>query len=101
VTWLATQLAEQYQGDVFSILVDASPSRVITTDAAAYRGTTLGETLERAGARTGFALRSAPALDAVSRAPIRVVSTTGVEFMLEPRAIAFSRLADAYIYFGP
>ena len=100
VKWLAARLAEQYQGDVFSILVDATPSRVITTDAAAYRGTHLGDPLERAGVRTGIALRTAPPLDAVSRTPLRVVGTTGVEFMLEPRATPLSRLADAYIYFG-
>jgi hypothetical protein len=100
VTWLAALLAERYAGQVFSILVDAVPSRVITTDAAAYSGTRLGEPLKRAGVRTGFALRSAPALDAVARSPIRVVGTTGIEFMLEPRAAPFSRLADAYIYLG-
>lgn len=100
VVWLAARLAQRYEGDVFSILVDAVPSRAITTDAAAYGGTALGEPLKRAGVRGGFALRSAPALDAVSRTPIRVVGTTGIEFMLEPRATAFSRLADAYIYFG-
>jgi len=85
---------------VFSILVDATPSRVIETDAAAYRGTRLAEGLARAGVRSGIALRAAPALDAVSRTPIRVVGTTGVEFMLEPRNAPFSRLADGYIYFG-
>jgi hypothetical protein len=100
VTWLAARLAERYGGDVFSILVDAVPSRVITTDAAAYGGTRLGVPLQRAGVPNGIALRSAPPLDEVSRTPIRVVGTTGVEFMLEPRATAFSRLADAYIYFG-
>ena len=100
VQWLATRLAERYQGDVFSILVDAVPARVITTDAVAYRGTSLGEPLERAGVRPGIALRSGPTLDAVSRTPIRVVGTTGVEFMLQPRVAPFSRLADAYIFFG-
>jgi hypothetical protein len=100
VQWLAARLAERYAGDVFSILVDATPSRVLETDAAAYRGTRLAEGLARAGVSAGIALRAAPALDAVSRTPIRVVGTTGVEFMLEPRNAPFSRLADAYIYFG-
>jgi hypothetical protein len=99
-TWLAALLAERYQGDVFSILVDAVPARAITTGLAAYAGTRLGEPLARAGVRPGTALRAAPALDAISRTPIRTVGTTGLEFTLEPRASSFSQLADAYIFLG-
>ena len=99
-TWLAARMTERFPQDVYSILLDAPPARSVTAEIAAYRGTQLAEPLRRAGVRTGIALRGAPALDAVTRSPIRVVGTTGLDFTLEPRVAPFSRFADAYIYFG-
>lgn len=101
VAWLAARLAERHPQEVFSILVDATPSRAIRADVAAYRGTALAEPLRRGGLRAGTALRTAQPLDEIARSPIRYVGTTGSTFSLEPRATPFSRLADAYIYFGP
>ena len=99
-TWLAAQLRERFPADVYTILVDAAPSRSIAADVAAYRGTAYGEVLGRGGLPSGSALRVNEAFDAVSRSPIRTVGTTGVEFSLEPRSAPISELADAYIYLG-
>jgi hypothetical protein len=100
VTWLAARLAERYPQDIFTILTDAVPNRAISPDVAAYRGTRLAEPLRRGGIAAGTALRASPALDAVARTPIRVISAAGLDFALLPRTAAFSDLADAYIYFG-
>ncbi|CAN5639237.1 hypothetical protein BH23GEM9_BH23GEM9_06480 [soil metagenome] len=100
VQWLASRMAERFPQDVFSILVDAAPSRVVTADVAAYRGTQAAEPLRRGGIPTGSAFRLDEAFDALTRAPIRTVGTTGLDFALEPRNVPFSQLADAYIYFG-
>jgi hypothetical protein len=55
--WLAARLAERYPHDVFSILVDATPSRAATTEVVAYRGTAPADLMRRTGAGSGFALR--------------------------------------------
>lgn len=99
-TWLAARLAERFPQDVYTILVDATPSRVIATEVAAYRGTDAGEVMRRGGVAAGSGFRIGPEFDALSRTPIRVVGTTGLDFVLEPRAARMSELADAYIYFG-
>jgi hypothetical protein len=100
VTWLAARLAERYPQDVFTILVDASPSRVVTADVATYRGTAMADVMRRGGLGSGFALRAGDEFDALTRSPIHIISTTGLEFIAEPRGVPFSQLADAYIYFG-
>jgi hypothetical protein len=100
VEWLGAQLARRYPQDVFTILVDATPGRVIAPDVAAYRGTALADALRRGGLGSGFALRAAEPLNALTRTPIRVIGTTGLDFQLEPRASPFTDLADAYVYFG-
>jgi hypothetical protein len=99
-TWLASRLADRFPQDVYTILVDAAPSRVVATEVAAYRGTLAADVMRRAAVGSGFALRAGPELDALTRTPIRVVGTTGLEFTLEPRTARFSELADAWIYFG-
>ncbi|MGH7464258.1 MAG: hypothetical protein ACREK1_03725, partial [Longimicrobiales bacterium] len=99
-TWLAAQMGERFPADVYSILVDATPSRSITADVAAYRGTAFGEVFRRGGISGGTALRVTGAFDDVARNPVRTVGTTGVNFTLEPRATPMTGLADAYIYFG-
>lgn len=100
VTWLAAQLRERFPADVYSILVDATPSRSISTEVAAYRGTAFGDILRRGGVPIGAALQVNAVFDDVSRAPVRTVGTTGVDFVLSPRATPMSELADAYIYLG-
>jgi hypothetical protein len=100
VRWLAARLAERYPQDVYSILVDAAPLRVVTTEAATYRGTQAADAMRRGGIGSGSAFRLTDAFDALSRNPIRVVGTTGLDFTLEPRAAPLSQLADAYVYFG-
>ena len=100
VQWLAGQLAAKYPQDVFSILVDAAPSRVIHPDVAAYRGTDIAEVFRRAGVANGTALRVDERFDAFTRTPIGVVGTTGMDFTLEPRSAPLTTLADAYIYLG-
>jgi hypothetical protein len=100
VQWLASRLAERYPQDVFSILVDATPSRVAAADVATYRGTVGADILRRGGIPGGSAFRLDEPFDVVSRTPIRIVSTTGLDFALEPRTARLSELADAYIYFG-
>lgn len=100
VTWLAAQLAERYPQDVYTILVDAAPSRAVTTEVVTYRGTDAADVMRRAGAGSGFGLRINDDFDRLSRTPIRTVGTTGLTFTFEPRNTPLSRLADAYIYFG-
>lgn len=98
--WLAARMAERYPQDVFTILVDAPPSRAGAADVVAYRGTAAADVMRRAGAGNGFALRVDDEFDRLSRTPIRTVSATGMTFTFEPRAVTLSQLADAYIYFG-
>jgi hypothetical protein len=100
VQWLASRLAERFPQDIYTILTDATPARVITPDVAAYRGTQAADAMRRSGVRSGAAFRTGAPFDALTRTPLRVVGTTGMDFMLEPRTAAFSELADAYIYFG-
>lgn len=100
VTWLAAQMRERFPADVYTILLDATPSRSISTDVAAYRGTVLGEILRRGGIAPGTALQINATFDEVSRTPIRTAGNTGIDFILEPRATPLSDLADAYMYLG-
>lgn len=100
IRWLAAQLRERFPSDVYSVLVDAAPSRSIRTDVAAYRGTAYGDVLRRAGVSAGSALRVNDTFNDVSRSPIRTVGTTGIDFSLEPRTTPMTEIADAYIYFG-
>jgi hypothetical protein len=100
IRWLGVQLGERHPADVFTILVDAAPSRSIATEVAAYRGTAFGEPLRRAGISGGTALRVNEAFDELTRTPIRIAGTTGLEFALEPRTTPMTQLADAYVYFG-
>jgi hypothetical protein len=100
VQWLAARLAERFPHDVFTILTDATPARVVTAEVAAYRGTHAADVMRRAGVRAGSAFRVGDAFDQLSRMPVRVIGTTGIDFLLEPRVAPFSRIADAYIYFG-
>ena len=100
VEWLAAQLAQRYPQDVYTILLDAVPAGAIEAEVAAYRGTDVGDVFRRAGVSSGTALRIDERFDALSRTPIRVVGTTGMDFNLQPRATPLSQLADAYIYFG-
>jgi hypothetical protein len=100
VQWLAARVAERFPRDVFSILTDASPSRVLAPDVVTYRGTAVADAFRRGGIRSGSGFRITPLFDEVSRTPVRVVGTTGVDFIMEPRVLPFSQAADAYIYFG-
>lgn len=100
VEWLAARLARQHPQDVYSILVDASSSRVIAPDVAAYSGTAAGPVMRDAGLGNGFALRLGAPFNEISRTPIRIVGTTGLDFQLEPRTAPITDLADAYVYFG-
>lgn len=99
-TWLAAQLHERFPADVYSILLDAAPSRSISPEVAAYRGTAYGDVLRRAGVPGGTALEVRSTFDDVSRSPVRTAGTTGVDFTLEPRALRMTEIADAYVYFG-
>lgn len=100
VEWLAAQLARQHPQDVYSILVDASSSRVIAPQVAAYSGTAAGAVMRDAGLGNGFALRLGAPFNEISRTPIRIAGTTGLDFQLEPRTAPMTDLADAYVYFG-
>jgi hypothetical protein len=100
VQWLAARMVQKFPQDVFSILVDATPSRVVAADVVTYRGTMAADPMRRASVRGGSAFRLAEPFDQLSRAPIRTVGTTGIDFILEPRVAPFSQVADAYIYFG-
>jgi hypothetical protein len=99
-TWLAARMAERFPQDVFTILVDATPARALATEVATYRGTESSEAMRRAALGSGFALRASEQFDDVSRVPVRFISTTGLDFALEPRTPRFTEVADAYIYFG-
>jgi hypothetical protein len=100
VQWLAARMRERFPQEVFTILVDAAPSRVLSPEVASYRGTAAADAMRRGGIAGGSGFRVDEYFDALTRTPIRVVGTTGLEFSLEPRTAAFSELADAYVYFG-
>lgn len=100
VQWLAARMAEQFPQDVFTILTDATPNRVVSAEVATYRGTQAAEALRRGGIPAGSAFRAAAPFDELSRSPIRVVGTTGIDFTMEPRVAPLSQLADAYVFFG-
>jgi hypothetical protein len=100
VKWLAARLVERYPHDVYTVLTDASPSRVAGTEVAAYRGTAAAEPLRRGGIPSGSGFRLNEEFDALTRAPVRVIGTTGLSFTLEPRSARFTEVADAYVYFG-
>jgi hypothetical protein len=93
-------MRERFPADVYTILVDAAPSRSISPEIASYRGTGYAEPLRRAGVPTGTALEVSSAFDDASRSPIRTAGTTGVTFSLEPRSLRMTDLADAYVFFG-
>lgn len=97
--WLAARVIERHPQDVFTILVDAAPSRAVAAEVVAFRGTQAADVMRRAGG-TGFGLRIDDTFNRIARTPIRTVATTGVTFTFEPRTVPFSDLADAYIYFG-
>jgi hypothetical protein len=100
VQWLAARLAQQFPQDIYTILTDATPSRVVTAEVATYRGTQAADAMRRGGIRSGTAFRLAGPFDDLTRNPVRMVGTTGVDFALEPRGAPFTEIADAYIYFG-
>lgn len=100
MTWLAARLRQNNPADVYTILVDATPSRSVSADVAAYRGTAYADVMRRGGLPAGTALRVTDLFSDVSRSPIRTVGTTGIDFSLEPRSAPMTDLADAYIYFG-
>lgn len=97
IRWLAAQLRERYPADVYTILVDAPASRATSPTVAAYRGTALAEPLRRGGVRGGSGFRINDTFDALTRTPLRIAGTTGLEFTLEPRTAPLSELADAYV----
>jgi len=98
-TWLAALLAERYPQDVYSILVDAQPARVLTPALASYTGTSVAELLRRAGVGGNRGSRIDDVFSAAPRPTIHTDARTGVEFTLEPRGAALRQLADAYIVF--
>jgi hypothetical protein len=100
VQWLASRMREQFPQDVYSILTDAPSARAVGANVATYRGTQLGEVLRRGDITAGSGFRLGGPFDELTRTPIRVVGTTGLDFALEPRTAPLSELADAYIYFG-
>ncbi|MEX1184464.1 MAG: hypothetical protein WEF86_14725 [Gemmatimonadota bacterium] len=96
--WLGTLLAERYPQGLYTILTDASASRVASPAVATYRGTAAGEALR--GTDSGFALRVNETFNSFSRSPLLVTATTGLDFSLQPRAAPVTELADGYAYFG-
>ncbi len=98
-TGLAARLAALYPQDVFSILVDATPSRIPATAVSAYRGTAAGSVLRDAGVKSGSGVAMSPLFD-FSRDPITVIEKPGIHFSLTPNELRLSGLADAYIFLG-
>jgi erythromycin esterase-like protein len=96
---LAARLAALYPQDVWSVLVDATPSRLPGAAVAAYRGTAAGTILRDAGVPAGRGLHVGPAFN-FSRQPIQVVEKPGIHFDLTPHDLDFTALADAYVYLG-
>lgn len=96
--WLAALVAERHPQAVFSILTDAPASRAAPTAVASYRGTAAGEVLRGTG--VSYAVRLGQPFDEISRNPIDVTGTTGVDFMLQTNAARMTDLADAYVFFG-
>lgn len=99
ITSLAARLLQSYPQDVYSILVDATPSRIPVATVAAYRGTAAGAILRDAGAKSGTGMTTGPAFDFV-RNPIDVVEKPGIHFDLTPHDLTMQQIADAYIYLG-
>jgi hypothetical protein len=100
VRWLAARLRDRFPQDVYTILTDATPARVVTAEVATYRGTRAADAMRRAGIRGGSAFVLREPFDDLTRSPVRVVGTTGIDFTLEPRTTSFSTVADAFIYIG-
>lgn len=98
-TSLASLLEERFPQEVYTILVDAQPARVLTPPLASYAGTSAADLLRRASVGSGFALRTGDALDQLPRPVILTETRTGVDFNVVPREARLSELADAYIYF--
>jgi hypothetical protein len=99
VSWLASRLAKLYPQDVYSILVDATPSRIPSPAVASYRGTASGSVLRDAGVSSGTSLVVDQSFN-FSRNPINIVEKPGIHFDLTPHELTFTQLADAYIYLG-
>jgi hypothetical protein len=99
VDWLATRLMRDYPQDVYSILVDASPSRIPAPAVAAYRGTAAGPVLRDAGVKAGSALTLDSSFE-FSRQPVNVVEKPGLHFEFSPHDLDFTSIADDYIYLG-
>ena len=98
-TWLASRLMRVYPQDVYSILVDATPSRIPSATVAAYRGTAAGAVLRDAGVKAGTANTTNASFD-FTHNPINIIDKPGIQFDLSAQDLKFMNLADAYIYLG-
>jgi hypothetical protein len=100
VTWLAALLDRRAPGEVYSVLVDAPPTRAPTAHVARYQGTELHELIRRtSGVPDRFALRVDGSFDFAGN-PIRIVTKPGLTFDLLPRSFRLGGQVDAYIYLG-
>lgn len=101
VVWLAQRLAQAAPADIYSVLVDALPSRTPPAAVARYRGTTLHELIRRrlTGAPGRFSLRIDGTFDFGGN-PIRILGKPGLTLDLLPREFRLEQQVDAYVYLG-
>ena len=96
--WFAARLAESHPGEVYSVLVEASPTGV-ARDFVDYQGTRLPEVAESALPNGKYALRIDESFDFLSN-PIARRSTPGITFQIAPRGYRLSDVADLYVHLG-
>jgi hypothetical protein len=98
--WLAARLRRAHPGEVFTVLLDAPPGRVVGGEVAVYRGTRFYESLRRADDLPDrFGVRIDESLDGVIR-PIRATSAPGITVDIVPQDYRLRDVADVYVLLG-
>jgi hypothetical protein len=98
--WLAARLRAQNPGEVFSVLVDAQPGRIVAGEVASYRGTRFFETLRRGeGLPPYFGVRATDLFEAASR-PVRTATSPGITIDIVPPDYRLHDVADVYVLLG-
>jgi hypothetical protein len=100
VRWLAARMADEHQGQVYSILVDGSPRRTAPVRVAGFQASRLYDIFRRELPGTAaFGLRIGQEFDFLRR-PIHATSGSGLSLELLPRDYRLRDVVDGYIHPG-